>query len=360
MKKIKNKLEEQNFIDTAPENALIEYISECRFRPCHEKWFMLRENIGEAQYYYIGLYGLVPSAARVAFEQGKPDIVEALLAKNNPQLIKIFLDYGQYQRVKAYVDSHDVLELDEQKELKQFDERRLMELAAAKKLSNFAKCDILARGSENLVNAVIRQGNLQAREKEILWNCGSLRSLELLLECEHNLKQQEIIRQIIMLRFGKFAELKAAVCSHRFHAPAEKMFLQVAPLKLVRLYVQRYHPQDGDELMFSYLRHDWLIDFLKSSRLMPKGEAILVERWQEDELLAYIDKHYLTDKNEVNFIRNANHEMVMYYLMRHSLCDKAQMELIARGDEAEIIFFYETYPCIDEFESKVKELGLAA
>lgn len=361
MKKIKKALEEQEFINKAPEKDLIAYVAEYPFRSQHEKLLMSRAGVPEAQYYYIELYGLTLSAARVVFEKDDDSLVQALLfhCKEKSDLMQCFLNFGAYRRVKKYVEEHDVPEFLEQKALKTFDEKELLKLAKTTSLSAFAKCDMLVRGSYVLKEAVIRQGNLPKRELEVLWLFGSKKILKLFVEISTNAKQQAIARQIMVIRFGSFEALKAAVCQNRFHEPAEKMFLHFAPLKLVEIYVQRYHPQGGDSLMFEFLRRDRLLGFLRTSCLTPAGETILVERFDEDELYAYLGGHYLNDENEVAFIKRANHADVMFYLERHSLCDEAQLMLVERLDNEEISFFEERYLFTDKALEKLEEYRLS-
>ena len=361
MKKIKKAQQEQEFINKAPEKDLIAYVAEYQFRPQNEKILMRREGIKEAQYYYIELYGLSLGAARIVFEQDDDSLVQALLVwcKDNADLMRCFLNFGVYQRVKAYVDEHEVKELPEQKALELFDEKELLKLTKTTSLSAFAKCDILVRGSYVLKEAAIRQGNLPKRELEVLWLFGSKKILKLFVECSTNAKQQDTTRQIIAVRFGSFEELKAMVCQNRFHELAEKMFLRIAPLKLVEIYVQRYHPQGGDSLMFEFLRKDRLLEFLRTSHLTPAGETILVERFDEDELYSYLGNHYLNDENEVAFVKRADHETVMFYLERHSLCEEAQLMLIERQDDEEINFFEEKYVFSDKAYQKLEEYRCA-
>ena len=362
MKKIKKALEEQEFINKAPEKDLIAYVAEYQFCPRHEKLLMKRDGIKEAKYYYIELYGLSAlGAARMVFEQDDESLVQALLycCERKHDFMRCFLDFGRYQRVKAYVDEHEVTELSEQNALRRFDEKELLMLAKTTQLSAFARCDILARGNDVLKEAVLRQGNLQERELEMLWLFGSRKILKLFAEISSNAKQQATTRQILVVRFGNFNELSAAVCQNRFHEPAEKMFLRFAPLKLVQIYVQKYHPQGGDSLMFEFLRSDRLLGFLRTTHLTPEGEAILVERFDEDELYSYLGSHYLNDENEVAFVKRASHEAMMFYLTRHSLCEEAQLMLIERLDSEEISFFEEKYLFTDKALEKLEEYRLS-
>lgn len=358
MKKIKKAQQEQEFISEAPEKDLIAYMAEYQFRPQNEKIFMRREGIKEAKYYYIELYGLSAlGAARMVFEQDDESLVQALLyhCEGKHDFMRCFLDFGRYQRVKAYVDEHEVAELSEQDALRRFDEKELLMLAKTTQLSAFARCDILARGNDVLKEAVLRQGNLQERELEMLWIFGSKKILKLFVEISAKAKQRAITRQILVIRFGSFKDLKAAVNQTRFHMQAEKLFLEIAPLKLVEIYVQRYYPEGCDKLLFECLQGERLLNFLKRNRLTLVGEELLVERWHEDELLAYCDEHYLNDENEVAFISRADHEVVMFYLERHSLCEAAQLMLIERQDDEEINFFEEKYVFSDSAAQKLEE-----
>ena len=345
MKKLKKAQDELNFIFSAGPAALTEYISSYPLRPKAEKPFVETAPCKVISL-YIELYGLKPSAAVVIFRQGKPDLVQKLIAwcHDDVVMMKTFLAHGQWQQIQNYIQYFDVPVLPEQNALLRFDEDELAELIKKTKLSPFAKYDILVRGSEELAIAVIRKGGLDTRERDYIIRYGSRALLEALLLEQTSPKTIEYLKQIMLIRFGRRRHILAFITQQRFQRAAEEFFLENATFEMLLGYVKHYRPEGGDLALLKHPDRDGILTYLSKHWICEEGEHFLLKRGDHDEIKVYIKSHHLNPDDEVRLIKRGRHREIMLYIAKHSLSAEAQQELVYRRNLAEICLLITSYP----------------
>lgn len=360
MNKIKNAADELEFIQTATPEDLVFYVAEHPFRPRLEKEFVERKLV-EPLLVYIEKYGLRASASVSLFKINNPELTHKLIAwgKNNPKIMHAFLNYAPYEVVKEYVDNFPCPELREQAALESFDEEELLKLCRKKKLSHFAKCDMLARGSDALVKAVIQRGNLQERELDMIMNKASKENVERLLQMANTAEIRQTLLEAYLIRFKRYVHLKRLIKKHRLNKKTEKTFLSKAPINLLVSYVQRYHPKGGDIAILSHPDRSQIIFYLSKNWLSEEGENLLMKRGHHDEIKAYIKMHILSPKNEVRLIKRCKHREIMLYMSKHTLSLEASLELVTRGQFEEICYMAERQPLADDVIDAIKKLPKA-
>jgi len=345
MEKIKKAQDELNFILSAGSATLMTYILSYPFRPRNEKPFVETAPCKVISL-YIELYGLKPSAAVVVFRQGKPDLVQKLIAYYHDDVVmmKTFLAHGQWQQIQNYIRDFEVPVLPEQEALLRFDEDELAELIRKTKLSPFAKYDILVRGSEELALAVIKKGGLDTREREHIIKFGNFALFDCFLQTQTDPKVVASLKEIQIVRFSKRKKVLAFISQKRFKRQAEEFFLANADFEMLIAYVKLYHPEGGDLALFSYPERDGILCYLSKNWLSEEGEHLLLKRGDHEEIKVYIKGHHLNPEDEVRLIKRGRHREIMLYISKHSLSAEAQQELIYRRNTAEICFLMTTYP----------------
>lgn len=360
MKKIKKAVEELAFIKDATPEELLNYVLEYPFRPRSEKPFIQR-GLTDPILIYIEQYGLHPSAVIALFQLGNIVLIRCLLAQCNQtkETIISFLNYAPYTIVKSFTDDFSYPELPEQEALARFDEKELSQLIAKKKLSLFAKCDILARGSETLALQVIQMGGLQKREMDMVVNNCSKACFEALICTQTNPTIKQNLHELYLLRFQYFHKLKRVIKKTRLHKEAEKIFLNCAPVELLMHYVSRYQPEGGESILLHYPDRRKLVFYLSKNWLSEEGENLLMKIGRHEEIKAYIKMHTLLPHNEVRLIKRKKHREIMLYLSKHTFSLEAGIELVLRGNKEEIKFMATNQPLAEAVIAAIKDLSFA-
>lgn len=345
MNKFKKAQDELSFIFSAGPAALTNYISSYPFRPKNEKPFVETAPCKVISL-YIELYGLKPSAAVVIFREGKPDLVQKLIAycHDDVVMMKTFMAHGKWQDISNYIRDFEVSVLPEQKALLRFEKPELLDLIKKTKLSPFAKYDILVRGDEDLALAVIKKGGLDTREREHIIKFGSFALFNCFLQMQKDPKVIASLKEIQVVRFSKRKKVLAFISQKRFKRQAEEFFLANASFEMLISYVKIYHPEGGDLALFSHSERDGILCYLSKNWLSEEGERLLLKRGDHEEIKVYIKGHHLTPEDEVRLIKRGRHREIMLYISKHSLSAEAQQELVYRRNSTEINLLVTSYP----------------
>ena len=320
MKKFKNARAEINFVLTAPLGEVMPYATDYPFYASTQS-LLAEHGMTEALQVQIEMFGIRPSALRVVLQKEDELLIKTVLvwqsADNNT--MRILFNEGPYEIIRKNLN-RKYPQLPEQEMLERFDEEELRSaINGPEKLSLFAKCDILSRGSEDLVDLVIKRGGLGKREKMVAIHRASEEGCEYLIAQESNTKLKRKLNKIYRKRqyeinlilSKQYHKLSRLTAKKRLCPKAEELFLAIpSPINDVELlydYVCRYHPQGGDRAILSHPDRSKVIEYLSKNELDTDGEDLLMKRGKSKEIKAYIKMHSLSPKNQVRLIERGKH-----------------------------------------------------
>ncbi|MCM1324708.1 MAG: hypothetical protein NC218_11355 [Acetobacter sp.] len=354
--KLKNIEMELEFIRSATARELIAHIKANHFSHTRsEKELIKRDNI-EAIVLYIHKYGLQSGARICVFRSTHLGLIQLLLAegKENPEIISEFLTHGRYHPIRQYLQTceEDLSEIfPEQQMLERCNPEELLYRIKHRRLTPFAKYELIRRNNPLITRAIIAQGRLNEREKLAIIEYAEWEEVNYLIECEKKPEQQRELKEMQFIRFSSPKKLGRITSHHRFSKNAEIFFFQHGDFTTLVRYIKHYNVEGGHEIIISRAGPTEILKYLSKNQLCEKGEKMLLDRGKHREIKTYIKSHCFSEENETRFIKRGRHNEIMLYISRHSLCDTAQQELMYRRNSVEIEYFVSHYPLADIAET---------
>lgn len=364
--KLKNLKDEVNFVRTASPQELHAYLKTTRFsRVATEKELVKRcasgdKNLSDITTKYIKKYGLRQSARIEVFRSQAYGLIKLLLATSSGEehttALKEFSKHGNYHFVWLYIkesQEEDIAKVfPESLLIATHDIGELSALIKSKKLSPFAQLEIIVKNIHfTLIEALIKSGLLQEREKMAIMTTSSWETVNLLIEREKNPAEKQALNEMKLIRFSHSSKIGRFIANNRFCGKAEHFFYKHGEFSQIVRYIKHYNTIGGHEAVINRASPEEILNFLSKNWLCENGEKLILNRGKHREIKAYIKKHYFSEDNETRFIKRGRHNEIMLYIANHSLCDTAQCELIYRRNSSEIEYYVTHYPLADIAET---------
>lgn len=342
-------IDQLDFIRTASPKQLYERVQQKGFR-LKAEMNLVQRKIHRVTLLYIQKYGLSSGAARVeVIRMNNRELIHAMLQNSSktPEAIHDFLNHGNYQTIKDYLEHNHVPEYAEQYLVQKGTFSDLINFTRRHGLSPFAKYDLIMRGESPIIYYIINNVILDEREKfAIAYHCNK-EEIDYLCADMRKSSTKDALTQIRLIRFGSQHQIKEFIKTKRFVKKAEDYFFEHGDIELLIQYIKHYNIEEGSKRVLERSHPKEIISYLSKNWLCESGEKLLLKRGNHLEIKAYIKKHNFTDENEVHFIKRGKHREIMLYLANHSLNDQAQKELFYRRHNDEILYFITHYPVAD-------------